>query len=85
MRRALLLIVALAAVGSALAGVAPVAAGGGGCHGEATEATASMVELRKALLHAYLDARRPGTAGRVRQPRWLHTQHRGLRGPLGRH
>jgi plastocyanin len=45
MRRALLTIIAVAAVGRALL-VTPAIAGGGGCHEEATEATASMVELR---------------------------------------
>ncbi len=48
MRRALLTIIAMAAVGAALAFAPPALAGGGGlCHSDASEATASMVELRK--------------------------------------
>jgi len=55
MRRALLLTVAVAAVGAALTIASPAIAGGGGiCHEEATEATASVVELRKFCFDATL-------------------------------
>jgi plastocyanin len=48
MRRALFAVIAVVAVGAAPIPVTPAVAGGGGCHGKATEATASTVELQKA-------------------------------------
>ena len=48
MRRALWMVLIVAAVGTALTLANPAIAGGGGrCHSDATEATASTVELRK--------------------------------------
>lgn len=59
MRRALLLIIAMAAVGAAP--IAPPAiAGGGGCHLDATEATASMVELRNLCFTSTVTHVHPG-------------------------
>ena len=60
MRRALLITIAVAAVGTALTLASPAIAGGGGCHGEATEARASMVELRDACFTATVTRVDPG-------------------------
>lgn len=61
MRRALLLTVAVAAVGAALTLASPAIAGGGGvCQSDATEATGSMVELRKTCFTPTLTRVDPG-------------------------
>jgi plastocyanin len=59
MRRALLTIIAVAAAGTALP-VTPAIAGGGGCLGKPTEATASTVELRKSCFTATVTHVDPG-------------------------
>jgi plastocyanin len=52
MRRALFVTIAVAAVGTALTLVMPALAGGGGCHGDETEANSSVVELRHSCFKA---------------------------------
>lgn len=61
MRRALFVTIAVAIIGTALTLVTPALAGGGGCHGEETEANASVVELRHSCFTATVTHVDPGT------------------------